>query len=268
MEFTFDGATGQAVQTRGGVPMEQHFDNALSEERGFSLDEIERHQLDSTASNLARRAQQDHYQRGITDQDLDEGSFNYRQAELEGLLQQVQAKLYASTSPVEQARLAREAEAIATELVQGRAQESPEDFNDEESIEAAIKSELGPEVEEILNFAAENLSTESSEGINEILESGDDAEKKTAFNTLQKLKEHPEAFHTDRSEWVGLYQEQVDRLSEVVGPEVANDIHTLSHAIAQGVTSPAEVMRLASKDPALLRGLMEGTRQGIFRLMF
>jgi hypothetical protein len=266
-EYTYDPLTGTASETRGGRSIYTSITAATEEQSLGSREEIERAQQERTASALARRASVNQRTAGTTDQDLDEGTFNVASANLELQLQQVQQRLYHSTNPAEQAKLAHEAEELAAQLVGARAVEDPARYEDEQSIQQAIREEMGPRAAEVLANAADNLSEESTSQLNEILSSDDELTVRTSMQVLEGLKDHPEAFSTDRSSWNTISQDQFSQLVDLVGAENANDIQTISAAIASGVATPAEVLKTVSRDPVLLKALITGAQAGVYQLM-
>lgn len=270
-EYTFDPAAGEAVETRGGQPTNTRpgSESAFVEEKGFGTHrEYEEAQYDRTAAGLAQRAERERLQRGLTDQDVDEGTYSYERAQLEETLQVIQQKLHRSTSPVEQAKLAFEAEAVAAKLIGVRQDEAPtSDQLSEDDFADAIRAELGDDVNEILANAAEVLDSGTAEEFNQVLSSDDKQAQKLAFNTLKAVKSNPEAFHTSREGRVGMNNEQLSRLTESVGAEVANDLHTISHMMAAGKLSTAQALATVAKSPAHLRALRTGVDAGIFKIM-
>ena len=273
MEITYIPGEG-AVETRGGVPVNRTLSAAQgSQESAFgSLEEYQENQLANTALGLSRRAQTALSLENTTDQDLDQGTFNASAAALEQRLQQVQNLLYYSTNPVEKSQLAQEAEQLASQLVSQRFT-GAEDIGSPDEVESygeAIRAELGSDVvNEVLANAADVLASAAVDEFNEdVLNDADPLVQKAGFKTLQQLKDNPQAFATDRSEWHPLDTDTVDQLAEAFGEQRAAEIQAISYAVAAGPKTPAQALKLAAKDPGLFQALVRGAQEGYFKLMF
>ena len=273
-EYTYDPVAGTGVETRGGKAVNVEGESAFVAEKGFgTLEDYQDHQLDQTAKGLSRRAQERAATYRTTDQDIDEGTYNPELVAIEEKLQSVQQKLLRSTNPLEQARLATEAEALATQLVSGRlAAEDPTidpSELDGNSFEDQIKAELGDRVNEILQHAADVLPAEAVEEFNqEVLNDQDPLIKKAGFKTLEALQKRPECFNTDTESWSPLTSDQVSRISEEFGPQRAEEIKAISYAVASGHATPAQALKLAAKDPGLFNALVQGAARGYYKVMF
>jgi len=273
MEITYIPGEG-AVETRGGVPLHRTISSPQeAQESAFgSLEDYQEHQLANTARGLSRRAQTALSLESTTDQDLDEGTFNPAAAAVEARLQQVQQQLYRSTDPLAKAQLAHEAQQLASQLVTHRyaGAEDPGGSDLAETYADSVRAELGgAEVDTILANAAEVLTAEVAAEINEdFLNDADPLIQKAGFVTLQQLKNNPQAFATNRSEWRPLDSSTVDQLSEAFGEQRASEIQAISYAVAAGKTTPAQALKLAAKDPGLFAALVKGAQQGYFKLMF
>jgi hypothetical protein len=269
-EFTYIPGEG-AVETFNGRPIAVQPENAYVESQGFgTLEDAQDYQRDQTALGLAQREMVAHQQRGVSDEDLDNGTYNVALAALEQLLQEKQQELYNTSNPVLAVQLAQECEALAGQIVNGRRAESPsQDEEDGNTIEDQIRAEHGDRVNEILANAAQVLAPDVIEEYNkEVLADEDPLVKKAGFKTLQALQERPDAFNTDHSTWSPLTNDQVSRISEEFGHQRASEIQAISYAVATGRTTPAQALKLASKDPGLFNALVQGAARGLYKVMF
>ena len=272
MEITYIPGEG-AVETRGGVPVNRSLSATQgAQESAFgSLEDYQENQLANTALGLSRRAQTALSLENTTDQDLDEGTFSAAAAALELRLQEVQQRLYHSINPVEKSQLAQEAEQLACQLVthrySGAELDSPDDV---ESYGEFVRAELGSDVvNDVLLNAADVLSSDAVDEFNkDVLNDADPLVQRTGFKTLQQLRDNPQAFATDRSEWQPLDTDAVDQLAEAFGEQRAAEIQAISYAVSAGMTTPAQALKLAAKDPGLFQALVRGAQEGYFKLMF
>ena len=271
-EYTYDPVAGTSVETRGGRAVNVEGESAFVAEKGFgTIEDYQDHQLEQTAKGLSRRSLERTAVYRTTDEDIDQGTYNPELVAIEEKLQNVQQQLMRSNNPLEQARLATEAESLASQLVNGRLAEGSDptidpNEGDGNSFEDQVRAEMGDLASQILQNAADNLPEESSAHLNELLSDSDELVKKTTFRTLEQFQKHPEAFVTDRSQYANFNDSTVSRINEIAGPTVGDQICILNAALVAGHTTPAQVMKLAAKSPHLLRGLMDCAKAGVIKI--
>ena len=225
--------------------------------------------LDRAAANLQRRAEEKYLSSRTTDEDIDKGTANPQVAYLEEKLQEVQARLYRSTSPTEQAVLSAEAERLAAEIVTGRREDLPA----EEARNTETDADFDLELKEILadswSQAVETMqakfSDEEIENFNsDILASEEKEVRKAGAYALKELAQRPDAVTSER---VGITDAQRDDLTERYGDDTANAIHVLSHSVAQGLVTPTQAFATAAKNPRVLQALIMESRSGRMQMM-
>ena len=160
-------------------------------------------------------------------------------------------------------RLEREVNALASSLVGAKAPQPIQDdvVEDKESITEAYVNKF-PNIREELDVVAEEWSRETSEGINEILDEGDELSSSLALNLVHQYNKSKEGF-TDTH--TALRGDQANELVSQYG-EVGEQIVTLSAAIANGHTTTADAIRLCSQSPELMQSMMDAARKGLIQI--
>ena len=229
------------------VTPEMYLENANQGIESLTPESIEQHNVDRAAQGLSRRAHIAQATAGITDEDADEGNFLPQQAAAEQLLQEAISKASKATNPAERAKWSAESERLAAALVGGQLRErntETKQLPEESSTFEELKNE-SVDVEGVLAWAGENLSDESIEGFNKLTQSKDKQTAKDAVMLLGLAKTSPEHFvHIDSGEFVPLSHNQATDIAADFGNEVAKILHTTSHALAEGLAKPADVIAM------------------------
>ena len=269
-EFTYNPATGQGEQTHGGQPVNisSKSDSAHSEANGLgSLEEVQEHQLQQAARNLSRRANLEHNASHTSNEDVDRGNVNPQIAATEQLLMETQQKLHRSTSPVEQARLAAEAEKLAATLVQAQEQGLDPTLQTEvatEDIGQAMRAELGDEVVDgALHFAADNFERETNQELNRIFEEGEAHEIHGAVRGLQLLQKNPDWIGSEAS---ALDPGQVGELCSQYGNTIGSQIAQYSLQLEQGTIKKSQVVAEVMRDPSLGKAIFHAAANGLISI--
>lgn len=257
--------------------MTDSFSNAPSPAAGGGADAplgspeaIADSRLTASAQGLARRAAMHQATQATSDQDIADGVSDPNVAATEQALQAVQQKLHRSTSPVEQAQLAAQAEQLAGQLVAAEqsgevpAVEAELGQIDSEDIGQALRAEFGDEkVNSVLASAAENLSPDAAKYFNAVFESGNDADISTAFTALKDIQGNPEIV---TSQPTALDQSQIGDFVEAYGEQTAYKIQDLNIGLVQGTYTQAQAVKKAMVDPELRQALMDAARRGQLKL--
>ena len=257
--YTYDPAAGEAVET-SSLNQTDNSPETISN----SPEELENQRFAQMAKGFADRDRAKEYQGGISDEDYDSGNFNANQADLELQLQEVQQKQSRATNPTEKARFAAEAERIATELVTGNTAQpkiKAKAKEDKTSVKEELKN-IGVDVDAALNNAAEVLSDESADEFNKLLQSDDKNEQMVAAQMLHNIRSHPEQFNTNIEDHQVLDQTLVNEIAKEFGQDVADDLHTLSVSVKQGVCSPAQALKMHSGNSKLAKAAKTLMKRG------
>ena len=154
---------------------------------------------------------------------------------------------------------------LASGLIGAKAPKAPlpqdVDVEDTESITEAYVNKF-PNIREELSTVAEEWSTETSEGINQILDQGEELSSSLALNLVHQYSKTPEAFTDSHVELRG------DQANEIISQfgQMGQDVVTISAAIAAGQATTADAIRLCSKKPELMQTMMECAKQGLITI--
>ena len=263
MEVQWDSAAGQASIVRGGSgpePIQAEPESGLG-----TIDERTEFIFDNAGRGLADRARLAESTRGISDEDLDRGSFDASLADLELSLQEIQLKQHRAQSPVEQARWAAKAEKVAARLIAGNQQIPDKAKESEPKEELTVEQELkesGVDIEASLANAGEVLSDDSMQAWNELLGSKERGDQIMAAKMMQNLRTDPSMFETDLSKYVAMDDALAAEIAASYGADIAKDLQLLSISIKEGVCTPAEAYRLHQRNDRMAAAVNQLMRAG------
>ena len=122
-----------------------------------------------------------------------------------------------------------------------------------------------PEWDSNVQFAAQNLPTETVESLNDVLsDSSNEVAISAAAQMLQGYRENEgQGFSTGEYQSLKNDDAAMRQLNERYGSETAERIQVLGWAVANKKTTLGEAIKLASKDQNLLMSLMDAQRAGI-----
>lgn len=202
--------------------------------------------------------------------------------EAEQKLQEIQLQLHRHNSgreqlnPLEHMKLQAQAEVIASRLV-GDPQpsrndiESQYDSSEEDSVQEHLDQadqhvrNTIENIDEVLQFAADNLSSDSANAWNEALSSGDAEERVAAAKVLEKYHQNPEAFG-DVSEVKHFTKAEYQQIESEVGADVADQLRTINAALVSGHAKPTEVVDMFWRSPELMRAARVLTAKGLMTI--
>ena len=161
---------------------------------------------------------------------------------------------------------------LASGLVSGKPSQLPvnngasEDTSDaRETFEDHARDKY-PNLDETLDYAAENLPSAVSDTFNQFLSNGTDEEKSLTVNMLNQFeKQGGKGFNTTDQHSV-LSGNDANEVISRFGDEIGGQVVTLSAAIASGHASVSDAISLAARSPKLLTALIEGSRDGLFEI--
>ena len=247
--YQFDPATGDAYQvSNGGQPLE--------DPSAPTQAEIEEFHIQHSAQDYARRKSVEAAPQINTD-NLD--------AELK--LAEVQQKLFAGDlNPIERLQLEALSEKLAASLVGAPAPKAVTADEDDFQSADEYKQDLAqdPAVQSALANAAEALSPEVSEEINNVLDEADELETQNAVSALQQIQQNPD--WVNRGEVTPFANQTKDAIHELVGVEMADQINTINLAVSNGVVSKARAARIVMSNPALLTAMLQCSQAGLIQL--
>ena len=131
------------------LPSEQTNDGAAFS----SPEQLKQAHLNQMGQGLAQRDLVDHYMQGVSDKDIDNGTYTEKYSQAEHLLQQLIAQAASATDPAERARYNAKAEQKAAGLV-GIQQGKKVDISKDETSVFEQLSERGMDVRGTLDYAA------------------------------------------------------------------------------------------------------------------
>ena len=217
----------------------------LGADNNASIDEIQTHQLKNAAANYAQRA---HNTATPDGSDLE--------------LINLQARLSRSTNPLEQMQLEQQINQMASSLV---GQPLPVKETPRQSSKDVVLGEYGQEAyQKTMDWAGDNLSDSVAASINEVLQSNTD-DAVVAFQGLKELSSLGENAFIDPEDIQPLEQGLSNELVSRYG-EAGEHLVTLTEAMAQGVATPAEAMKLAITNPKLRAAAIDAARAGLIAL--
>ena len=250
--WQFDPATGDAYQvSNGGQPLE--------DPSAPTQAEVEEFHIQQSAQDYARRKSIE-----ATPQ------INTDNLEAELKLAEVQQRLFSEDlNPLQRLQLEALSEKLAASLV-GAAPVQEQATQEEDSFQSAdeYKAELAedPAVQSALANAAEALSPEVSEEINNVLDEADELETQNAVSALQQIQQNPD--WVNRGEVTPFSNQTKDAIHELVGAEMADQINTINLAVSNGVVSKARAACTVMSNPALMTAMLQCSQAGIFKLAF
>lgn len=157
---------------------------------------------------------------------------------------------------------------LAEALVTGK-QAAPDPVKEQqwrdnkEDIEQKIKTSEAAQA--ALDFAAENMDEEQIESWNDMLTKGSAEDKQIVIETLKEYQANPEYF-CDKHTSLKTDVEASRAIVDAVGEEKAVSIITLSEAVANGIATPTAALKLARKDPGLMKSLRHLAKQGLIKI--
>ncbi len=154
----------------------------------------------------------------------------------------------------------RQAEPAATSADKDLFEDTPADIS--EDLNEHLRNEM-PNINESLQFAADNMSDTAAQEINRSLASGDEGETVIAAQLVSQYHQHSEAFgHSEEVMAESSYYEA----KEQFGEELANDVLRLSKGMAKGEMTLSDAIRACAAKPALLSALLDGQKNGLWTL--
>lgn len=262
--FTYDPALGASV------PTSQIADS--SEERSAQeiSDDNQKQIFSETAEYLANQHQ------GSTEYMV---GGNEQQMEREMELAQIQQKLHRADdlglSYMEKMQLESMANTLASHLV-GNSGGAPPNVSKETLEEPPIDDkELNdeimdrfPNIQETLQFAADNLPEATATEWNQQLQSSNPEDRILAARALTSFKNDREHFTTADDGYSAFTADQVNNIVELVGANHADAITTVNAALVAGTATAPQIMQMVSKDPGLVRALHQCASEGLIRIGF
>ena len=248
MGYMYDPAVGEAVEVTNGGQQP-----AINPEAP-AAEEVAAFRRDQTAQALANREQHTSTMGDTESSDA---------LGLEVQLQQVQQQLYrGGLNPLEEQQLIQQAESIAAQLSgapKPRTEETEPDNWDQ-----SYKNS-NPGVEEDLAFAGEVMGEELATEFNTLISDDNELTRVAALDTIKHLRQSPEAFMS-REESTGIDESTQAEIASQFGEKMAADIATLGNAVAKGVCSPTDAIKLAAKNPEFQQALYTLAQQGTIRI--
>ena len=254
--YTYDPAAGQAVETSS---IDQSLSAADSAEVDISqsLQQTEDQSLKNAVENLTRR----------NDTTTDVGGSDDSAGEVELLnLQKQLSEAQNNGDFLQVESLSAKCEALATALVTGQ-QAAPDPIKEQkwkqakQDAEDEIKFDAG--IQDALDHAGANFSDDQIAEWNKALTKGSASDKQIVAETLVSYKNNPEYY---TSEHTPLDDDAAMAIVHSIGKERAADVITLSRAVSAGHATPTDALKLASKDPGLMKSLKELCAQGLIKI--
>ncbi|MDC0277602.1 hypothetical protein OAK87_01360 [bacterium] len=181
--------------------------------------------------------------------------------ELEMKLQETQRELYQLNNgalphnPLRMLELQALQERLASELVGVDAPSFEQEVEEVPDIQKDLEENLAndPAVKETLQWSSTTFSNEVNETFNAFLDSSKDAvTTQSMVQELKTLRSNPDAFSTaEPSAMNAVSQQTLQWFSTEYSPKIAQDVHTISEAVRNGVTSKADAMKLVMKSGEL-----------------
>ena len=167
-------------------------------QEGFTSEEIQEGLVARTAAGLGRRQQLQHDLGGITDADVDGGSFSTQQADAEAALQAAISEANRATDPAARAAASSRAEQLAAALV-GYQQNQKAEVLEEQVTSARSRLENNSiDVDGVLEWAADQLADDSIDGFNELIGGKDQELQYQAVQFLDHARTRPDQYiHLD-----------------------------------------------------------------------
>ena len=262
--YSFDPDVVREIKNMANTVNPADYLPSESESLG-SPEQQQQHHFDQVAAGLSRRNELAHSLRGVTDQDIDEGTLDERSAHGESLLNQLIAQAAQATDPAKRAHLQLKAQQVAEGLVTGQQSKPQQQDIDETSAYEQLNAR-GVDVQAAMVWAGEALSDESIEGFDALVKSKDQQLAYATTTMLDHARQNP-------SQYLNSFDEEItpidDNLATEIaaefGDEVAKIIHLTSHALASKVASPHEVFKLHQKDENVRRAMLALMQRGVIR---
>lgn len=242
--FMWNPETGQGEDITHANSNEDYSSNSeqLAADRQTSI-------FNQTAKELTRR------------QNDTSGVGDAANLEAEQKLYQLQNKLMTGNfaNSIEEQILQQQCEQLAASLVTGAAvQEAPQTAPQapQKSAGQQYADELAnedPALVEALNNASTFLENDTIENINNVLGSDD---PEVVQNVSQAIKQVDASMISTEQGSAELSYAATSYFAELAGEEVANDIATLTAAVATGAVSRADALATASKSPRMLQAML------------
>ena len=249
-EFIYDSSVGEAFQidSRAAKPKEYV-------ESEINPDELEEALINRTARGLSERATRQHTaSAGDATQYI----------ESEAKLLDLQRQLSQSNDPIQQRVLEGKITALAEALVSkdpGLTDSKLDEVDEADDFEEYLRNEKN--VEEIVNWAAENMPKDFNETFNNrIAESDDQGVQLAGLEFLNTVRTRQEVFQ-HRWEAQPLSDTHIAGLVDCVGQENADDLVVLSEGVRTGAISTIQAIETVGKSPRLKRALKTAADQGI-----
>ena len=246
--YMYDPAAGEAVEvTNGGQQPAINPDAPAAEE-------VAAFRRDQTAQALANR---DQHRSTLGDTESSDA------LGLEVQLQQVQQQLYrGGLNPLEEQQLIQQAESIAAQLSGAPKPQTEE--TEPENWDQEYRNQ-NPDVDKDLAFAGEHMGEELATEFNDLIASDNELTRVTALNTLSQLRQSPESF-VSREESTGIDESLQAEIATQFGEKMAHDVATLGNAVKNGLCTPSEAIKLASKNPGFQQCLASLVSQKLIRI--
>lgn len=258
-EYTYDPAAGEAVETTRGAS------GLSTPDTSPTIEEVESRQVNQFASGMGRRARLDQALAAPTDEDIDSGNYDPRQAEVETMLNEAIAMASKADNPSQRAMWEAKAEKYASALVGNQLKDNTlkvvKDW-DKENLSARQELENSSiDVAAALAFAGDSdMSDESIEAWNTQLQSKNKTEAKNAAVVLDAYRKNPDFFTTE--DFISIPESLEHEIVDQYGEHVAHVIATTSQALANGIAKPSDVIRMYSQDLAVQKAVMNLMKQG------